>query len=209
MRLGRCGGVGRLGISKEKMKLPIRFAFWCCLVSLLAFPASGNAAWFTNQGGRGGGNVCETNNGWGPATFSTMTAGQAYPIESDNACGSSKNTGSKDTSNWNYLVTGNVTIKNTTDSTETLTVMGYNGTSCKASGTWPNEIFSSCYTLPLYSVNIIAQETKIVPFSIVNLSLPDSACDDFFVTVQLSGSGRCIAADYITWEHVNESRQIP
>jgi hypothetical protein len=110
-------------------------------------------------------------------------------------------TGSSDTANWNYNVTGAVTVANTTGSTETLTVTGNYGVTCAQGGTWPNETFTNCTNVTLYSGNIAASETKIVPFSITDPGIIYTDFDDFYVSVELSGSGTCIGGAYVTWEH--------
>ncbi len=183
------------------MKPLISTTFRCCfLVWLLAFPVSANATWFTNQTGASGGSACaEYANYMRGSTFSTMTPNQQYPIESGQSCGSSTCTGSSDTSEWNYIVTGNVTVFSRGNGT--LTVTGYNGPDCVAAGTWPNLTFSGCYTSTLYSGNIRASETKIVPFVMLNDLISYTSYDYFYVTVQQSYAGSCVEADFNSWEH--------
>ncbi len=185
------------------MKPPIRITFWCCCLSwLLAFPVSGNAAWFTNQTGVDGGSPCaEYSSYTRGSTFSTMTAGQAYPIASGQSCGSSTCTGSSDTSDWNYLVSGNVTVKNAAIYSETVTVTGYTGPDCAAAGTWPNLTFSGCYTSTLYSGYVLHNETKTIPFNMANWLISYNSYDHFYVVVELAGSGSCIETDFNSWEH--------
>jgi len=185
------------------MKMPTRITFWfCCLAWLLAFPASGNAAWFTNQSAVTGGSPCaQYSSSTRGATFSSMTAGQAYPMEAGQACGSATCTGSSDTANWNYLITGNVAVKNTADTSTTLTITGYTGTNCTVTGTWPNLTFTGCFADTLYSGAIGAGETKAVPWRQFNLLQPYNATDYFFVTATLSGVGSCVEGDFTSWEH--------
>jgi len=137
------------------MTPPRRLALWCCsLILILAFPIGANATWFTNQTGLEGGSSCYeyTSAGQG-SSFSSMTANKTYPVEFGQSCGAMSCTGSSDTAAWNYIVMGNLTVKDTSSSSETLTVKGYNGPSCSSTGTWPNLSFSGCYTSTLFSGN--------------------------------------------------------
>ena len=187
------------------MKTPTRITFWyCCLAWLLAFPAAANAIWYTNQSGVTGGSPCAAYSSHvRGSTFTSMTAGQEYSIEAGRACGDVTCTGSSENLPFSYIATGDVIVRSTASATKTLTVVGYFGDACIPTGTWPNLTFpvGGCYIDTIYSGNINSNETKIVPFDLIDGGQPYNVYDYFFVTVKLSGVGVCVGEDFITSEH--------
>jgi hypothetical protein len=173
------------------------------LLGLMLVPSSSqaqNESWVTNQGGRGW-EACLNDNGWG-SSFSQMAANQIYPMLSDDACNLQGNTGSQDQLPWNYVIQGEVSLKAGTTAT-VFTVTAYWGTSCTASGTWPNETFSNCYSGAYFEGTVPAGDTVSVPFNILDPALPFGSCDGFYVVVEANKASTCLHGEYTTTEHDN------